>query len=351
MNLRRWGAVCLLGCAAGAHAMQPAAGLRLPGERIAAAEEYSNECGGRAFIVMQGGTTLRESYARGGGPSQPVWVMSITKNLAALAVFAARADGLLELDEPAAKTLEEWRDHPRKSRITIRELLDQTSGLATGYPTIYSSRVRDKNRFAVDLAAIYTPGTQFDYAPGNFEIIEEILRRKLAPRGETPFGYLRRKVLTPLGIQPADWRRDRSGNHFFSAGAKLTARDVAKIGEFIRTKGRMWILPALPVSAFEGAFTGSKANSMYGLSFWLNANARREGAEPISVEGTLGQDRSPAAWRRSSLSATAPEDLVAMIGSGGLRCYIVPSRKLVIVRFGTGSNFSDAKFLAALFGR
>ncbi len=71
------------------------------------------------------------------------------------------------------------------------------------------------------------------------------------------------------------------------------------------------------------------------------------GLTPLVV---LGEEWSPERWGRSSLSAVAPSDLIAMIGSGGLRCYVVPSRKLVIVRFGTGRGFSDAAFLGALFG-
>lgn len=89
---------------------------------------------------------------------------------------------------------------------------------------------------------------------------------------------------------------------------------------------------------------------MYGLSFWLNRNARQQGAKPISVEETLGEEWTSDLWDRSSLSAVAPPDLIAMIGSGGIRCYVVPSQKLVVVRFGTGRGFSDAAFLSALFG-
>jgi CubicO group peptidase (beta-lactamase class C family) len=336
--------VLLLTMTAGARGGEPDSALR-----IADAESYSRKCDGQALIVLGMGRTLHESYANGGAPERRFLVMSITKNLAALAIFAARAEGLLSLDEPVAKTIGDWRDRGEKSRITVRELLNQTSGLAAGYEAIYSRAVRDKNRIATSLPLAAAPGTLFDYAPCNYELLEEILRRKLAPRGIDPVEYLTAKILRPLGIAPVpDWRRDRAGNPFFSAGAKFTARELAKIGEFVRTHGRIWILPVIPASAFDGAFTGSEANSMYGFSFWLNANSTR-GADPISIEGTLGMARSPGGWRASCISSVAPPDLVAMVGTGGQRCYIVPSRKLVIVRFGKGSNFSDAEFLRRLF--
>jgi CubicO group peptidase (beta-lactamase class C family) len=339
--MRRLACVLLLTISAGARAE----------ESIAAADSYSRKCGGQALVVLRAGRTIHESYANGGAPTRRFPVMSITKNLAALAILAARAERLLSLDEPVANTIPDWRDRPDKDRITIRELLNQTSGLASGYDAIYARGIRDKNRAATSLPLVARPGRLFDYAPSNYELLEEILRRKLAPRGTDPLAYLTSRILRPLGISPdPEWRRDRAGNPFFSAGAKLTARELAKVGEFVRTRGRVWIFPALPAAAFEGAFTGSRANSMYGFSFWLNANAAL-GADPISIEGTLGAERSDAAWRGSCISSVAPRDLVAMVGSGGSRCYVVPSRKLVIVRFGTGSNFSDAEFLRRLFGR
>ncbi|MDD5199371.1 MAG: serine hydrolase [Terrimicrobiaceae bacterium] len=330
-------------------AMEPAAALRLPDARIASAAGYSRKCGGQALVVLQAGRTLHESYANGGSPDRAFWIMSITKNLAALAILAARSEGLLDLDEPVAKTIPEWRGRARQERIAIRELLNQTSGLVTGFDSIYARGVRDKNKLAIALPLAAEPGACFDYGPGNYELIEEILRRKLLPRRTDPLAYLTAKILTPLGVHPADWRRDRRGNPFFSAGAKLTARDLAKIGEFIRVQGRAWIVPLLPPAAFSGAFAGSAANSMYGLSFWLNANVTRAGADPISIEGALGRCRPPEEWRRSSISNVSPADLIALVGSGGERCYIVPSRKIVVVRYGRGSNFSDAEFLRRLF--
>lgn len=322
---------------------------RIVASRVAVAEKYSAECGGQSLIVMQGGAVLDESYASEQVRSRPISSMSLTKNIAALAIFAARAEHLLDLEEPASKTITEW-SHDDRGSITIRELLNQTSGLSDGYNAIYASGVANKNIAAVAQRLVYPPGSQFDYAPSNYEILEVILRRKLEPSGRTPLGYLRARVLTPLGITPADWRHDKAGNPFFSAGAKLTPHDIAKIGEFIRTRGRVWVLPALPQSAFQGCFTGSSANSMYGLSFWLNANASRSGVSEISIEGTLGDERSPSAWQSSCISSVAPPDLVAMVGSGGLRVYIVPSMKLVVVRTGTGGGFSDAEFLGRLFG-
>ena len=318
-------------------------------EGIAAAQKYSEQEGGQALVVLRQGRVVHESYAGSGGPTRPVRVMSITKNLVAVAGFAAAGEGWLDLDEPISRTIPEWTG--RRGGIVLRQLLDQTSGLSPGNSTIYGRGVRDKVAAALRLDVVSEPGRQFDYGAGNFEVFGEVLRRKLAARGigSVP-EFLANKVLRPVGAEVADWDLDPEGAPYYSTGASMTAVDLARFGELVRTRGRAWIWPIIPEINFDAARRGSEANSMYGLSFWLNRNARNLGAEPTSVEGTLGDERSPEHWGRSSLSAVAPTDLIAMIGSGGIRCYVVPTEKLVVVRFGSGRGFSDAAFLAALFG-
>jgi hypothetical protein len=54
-------------------------------------------------------------------------------------------------------------------------------------------------------------------------------------------------------------------------------------------------------------------------------------------------------WRHTCLCKDAPRDLIAAIGSGYQRMYIIPSMDLVIVRQGRGARFSDAHFLRLIF--
>jgi hypothetical protein len=55
-------------------------------------------------------------------------------------------------------------------------------------------------------------------------------------------------------------------------------------------------------------------------------------------------------WRDACLCRGAPRDLVACIGSGYQRLYVIPSLDLVVVRHGRGGPFSDAHFLRLLLG-
>ena len=56
-------------------------------------------------------------------------------------------------------------------------------------------------------------------------------------------------------------------------------------------------------------------------------------------------------WSGAVLCRDAPSDLVACVGSGYQRLYVIPSLNLVVVRQSSGGRFSDARFLRLLLGK
>ena len=96
-------------------------------------------------------------------------------------------------------------------------------------------------------------------------------------------------------------------------------------------------------------FRGSGANRCFGMGFWNNVNAG--GGREVDVENMLDRKWHDQDWSGACLCRDAPSDLVAAIGSGNQRLYVVPSMELVVVRFGNFGQFSDGTFLRMLFGR
>lgn len=313
------------------------------------AAAYSRRTGGEALIVWQRGKILFESYARGGAADRAKNVYSITKSIGALGALAIAGGRRISLDAPVAAQLTEWKNDPRKSRITLRELLDQTSGLAPGYDAIYGRKVRDKNRAALRLPATSPPGKVFAYGPSHYEALEALLERVLQRGPNGPLAVLENGILGLLGAPPEFWRHDPAGNPFFSAGARFTPRDLLKIGCFVERDGRWFIFPLVSPRLFRGIKEGSSANAMYSHGFWLNKNAGKPNARERDAEAALGAGLAPSEWSNSCLSRRAPPDLLAMVGSYGQRVYIVPSRHLVVVRLGRSGGFRDPEFLRALF--
>ena len=310
---------------------------------LPAAVRYADGRNTRALIIWQAGRIEWESYGNGGGPQTAENVFSITKSMTALAVFSAIGRGWLRLDDPVAKTLPAWRDLPGKRAITVRQLLQLTSGLSPGYE-LYASSLRDKRAAALKVRMVEGPGTHFAYGPSHYEVLEALL----AGQGP-PLAWVKKSVLDPLGIVPAGWRRDREGQGYFSAGARLTARDLLALGHLVRRRGWKGIFPLIPPSLMDEARQGSSANAIYGLGFWLNRQAAASGVIERDLEEALAAGLTRRDWERTCLSRLAPADLVVMAGSEGQRVYISPSQRLVIVRLGRGHKFRDPDFLRAFF--
>ena len=295
---------------------------------------YSRKKGGSVLIISRQGMPVYEVYDNHCHQKTPWPVFSITKSLAALACLSLR--------HPSPEDVVQRRDG--KVSITLRQLLSQTSGISPGYEKLYRKNVRDVREAAGALPSEYPPGDRFVYGPSHYELLSGVLG---GPDSASPPRALTR-FLSRLGIHPLGWRTDQKGQAFLSAGAVLTPEDLLKLGHFILDRGRLtgfW--PVVSKEHFDTAFVGSPANAAYGLGFWLNRAAGN--AIPRDIEEAIGAGLTRDQWRRTSLSNSAPEDLVCMAGSGGQRVYVIPSLRTVIVRLGRPSGFRDPDFFQALF--
>jgi CubicO group peptidase (beta-lactamase class C family) len=301
------------------------------------AAAYSREHGGLGLRVEEGGRVIFQDYASDFSESTPHRIFSGTKNFVAIAALIAAQEGLLSLDEPASKTLPEWR-RDRRREITLDELLSQTSGLEPGTDIIDSAR--DQMKAALRVPLIDAPGTRFHYGPVGYQAFGEILKRKLEPSGRSVEGYMKSRVFRPLGIEIASWKHDDAGNPLMHAGLWLTAEEWAKFGEFINLQAQTHRKILVEPDLFAILFKPHEANPAYGLSFWLN-RPQPEDREQKMTELLPAIDGE-------QLDADGPRDIYAALGTSHQRLYVIPSKDLVIVRFAYGSSFSDQDFLSRL---
>lgn len=310
----------------------------------ARAAKYSESKRGMAVLVMQNGDAVFEHYANGGMANGRWPIFSGTKNFWGIAALCAVRDGLIKLDEPVANTITEWKSDPRKSQITIRQLLNQTDGI-DGASMLHRQSLLDRNALAIQLPSLADPGTRFIYGPSHLQIFDELLRRKLG--GRSTMSYIQQNVLGPLGLTNMEFKRDNRGNPLPASGFELSAEEWARFGEMIRGRGSYHGHQIVPAALLREAFTGSSANPSYGLTFWLNRNSGRE----IDIEKELDLQWQRARWIDISICRTAPDDMVVALGSGYQRLFVIPSLNAVIVRQGRDAKFSDAKFLRLVLGR
>ncbi|QNQ11416.1 serine hydrolase domain-containing protein [Sphingomonas alpina] len=279
----------------------------------AAATRYSDAHRGVAVHVLDHGKIVCDTAQ--GGHTAPHELWSGTKSFVGIMAAAAVQDGLLTLDEPASATLIEWQGDPQKSRITIRQILSMTSGQPSviGKPPTY--------RDSLDGALVADPGTRFLYGPTPMQSFGEILKRKLKAAGQSDnvLAYLARRVLDPIGLRYADWRKGIDGNPLLPQGAILTAAEWAKFGEFIRAGGTVAGKPIVDPASFAAMFKSGAVNPAYGLTWWLPHVGKA--ADPITAGTDIG--------RRA---AELPADIVLAAGAGDQRLYVIPSLGLTIVR-------------------
>jgi hypothetical protein len=69
------------------------------------------------------------------------------------------------------------------------------------------------------------------------------------------------------------------------------------------------------------------------------------------VEKLLERKWQDQQWKDACLCRAAPLDLVACIGSGYQRLFVIPSLELIVVRQGVDTAFSDGEFLRLLLGK
>src|SRR5690606_1307420 len=81
-----------------------------------------------AVLVLHAGRPVGD-YRRDGAPTGPIELMSATKSVVALGIGQLLGDGRIRsLEQPVADFYPEWRQG-RKAAVTVRMLLDHTSGL------------------------------------------------------------------------------------------------------------------------------------------------------------------------------------------------------------------------------
>lgn len=329
--------------ATGSQATDPqATGPQARQLNFGAAAKVSAKQAGLAVVVYRDDELLFEDYHNGHSAEKSQHIFSGTKSFAPILALIMEERGWLTLDEPVHKTITEWADDPVRSLITVRHLLDFTSGLEINDRQMH--RPSNPDWYGTGLAAKgeAVPGTRFRYGSSHLMVFGELIKRKLASHrpednGGKPWPKdfaeaTEQWVLAPIGARVDRWLRDRKGNPAVPFGAYMTAREWAKFGRLLLHKGTWHGVEVFPGERLAECLRGSKAQPAYGLNFWLANN------------------------RLSGLKGKIPQDTFMAVGMFTQLLYVIPSENLVIVRLGASKRSSlntrafHEPFLTALFG-
>jgi len=272
-----------------------------------------------AVVVIYKGELVAEKYdkARGITPDTRLWGWSMTKSIMNAMAGAMTKQG--KLDVNASAPVPQWLKDRRRD-ITINDLMHMSSGLRwdENYSDVSSVtnmlyRSADCYKSAIDVSYQKKPGTEWKYSSGTTNILSGIMRT-LTGNDQAYHEFPYREIFNKIGITSMVIEADAAGNFVGSSYSNATARDWARFGLLYYNDG-VWkgdtILPKGWVSYTTTPATASKGD--YGAQFWLN---------------------------KSKTIPDAPEDMFFCDGHRDQRVFIIPSRKLVVVRLG----FSEEKF-------
>jgi CubicO group peptidase (beta-lactamase class C family) len=241
-----------------------------------------------ALVVLKNGKLVGEWYfekERG-----PIQTMSATKSIVSMAIGQLIDSGAIEsLDQPVADYYPEWRQG-RKREITIRHLLNHTSGLQNvpnAGEEIYPAPDAIQLALAAELS--HDPGTHLSYNNKAVNLLGGVVERA---SGKPLDIFVRDALLAPLCIdQGTSWYKDEAGVPHAMAGLELDAVGLATLGQLMLDRG-LWKGERL--LSDEWIELSTQPSQEYapnsGLLWWLHADSTAPGTlRAYSANGYLGQ--------------------------------------------------------------
>lgn len=221
-----------------------------------------------ALIVYLDGKPIFEDYF--GHRKQRIESMSSTKSIVSYAIGKLLTDGFIRsIDQPVYEFYPEW-NQGLKREITIRHLLNHTSGLqnnSNAFVEIYPSK--DFVKLALDAEVIEKPGTKFRYNNKATNLLAGIVEKA---SGQKMDAYLKEHLFNPMGISNFKWIKDKSGNPHGMSGFQVLPEDFAKIGQLFLNRGSWGGKQLINQSWFDDIVKPSELEPTCGLLWWIIYN-------------------------------------------------------------------------------
>jgi CubicO group peptidase (beta-lactamase class C family) len=227
--------------------------------------------------------------------------------------------GKLKLEDPAP--IEAWKNDDRK-KITIDNLMQMRSGLHwVEYYSVPQESVtimlysqKDMAGYAASQKLDSPPGETFNYSSGTTNILSRIVRDKVGNENYYRFPY--EELFNKIGMHNSVLEPDADGTIVGSSYIFASARDYARFGLLYANDG-VWsgerILPEGWVK-YSSTMAGYDEDGAYGAQ-WRTNNV-------------------PKIDQAIQAFPDTPGDAFCAIGHESQYIFVVPSKKLVVVRLG-----------------
>jgi CubicO group peptidase (beta-lactamase class C family) len=301
---------------------------------IKSARGYAQANNSNAFIIWRDGKIVEESYFDGWNAQKPIISRSLAKPFMSVAIGRAIALGKIKsLDQPVADFLTEWKSDPQRSKILIRHLLDNRTGLLAQDPVYGPFEIRNRsylhpyheNVLLNEYPVTHEPGSRYDYSQANGDLVALVIERATGRRYAE---FISTELFKPIGAYGGSiWINRPAGVAHSGCCMLIPAEDVLRLGVLLLQDGVWDGKRLLPEGYVNDMRTGTPQYPYAGLSVYLAGRyvPRRGFANPD------GSHRdTPTIHKEPYLAA----DLFLFDGNAHQVVYVIPSAKMVILRTG-----------------
>ena len=287
----------------------------------------------KALLVIRNDKIVCEWYAPGHGTNKPHGTASMAKAIVGgLSLAIALTDDRIAPDDPVARFVPQWKDDPRKARITIRQLGSHTSGLEdaeveglpheqlTGWKGDFWKRLNPPDDpFTISrdrTPALFDPGEKLHYSNPGIAMLTWCVTAALRDTPHTDIRtLLRERVMRPIGVRDDEWSVGYGKTCTVDGlplvaswgGGSYTARAVARIGRLILRQGDWDGKSLLSREAVRQMVGDAGLPGNCGMGWWNNAAGRYP---------------------------KLPKDAAWGAGAGDQLLLVIPSLNLILVRNG-----------------
>ena len=268
----------------------------------------------KSFIILANGRIVMENYFNGHSSTSPWYWASTGKTLTSTMIGIAQQDGFLSINDKVSDYIGTgWTSETlaQENLITCRNLLTMTSGIDDYVNGIYSDDVTPSTlNYKADA------GTRWAYSNVYVKLQDVIAQAS----GQTWVNYFNTKLRDNLGMT-GSWIQSGNNVVYWS-----TTRSMARFGLMALNKGKWNETQIINETYFNQAITTSQnINLGYGYLWWLNGKASYH----------LPQSQLQF---NGSIIPTAPNDMFMALGKNDQKIYVIPSKKMVVIRMGDAAD-------------
>ena len=276
----------------------------------------------KSFMILVNGRIVMENYFNGHSATTNWYWASAGKTLTSTVTGIAEQEGFININNKVSDYIGTgWTSETlaKENLITCKNLLSMTSGIediANGDDVSPSS-----------LTYKADAGTRWAYHNVYVKLQDVIAQAT----GQTWANYFNTKLRDKIGMN-GSWLTLDNNIVYFS-----TTRSMARFGLLMLNKGKWKNNTILNEAFFNTATTTSQnINLGYGYLWWLNGKS--------SYHLPQTQLQFPG-----SIIPNGPNDMFMALGKNDQKIYVIPSKKMVVVRMGEAANTDNPSFALSGF--